>query len=181
MNFHDLIQTRQSVRKYTSKPVEQEKLMQCLEAARLAPSASNSQPWSFIVVNENDLLQKVGKACQGPMRSFNNFVPTAPVILVMLIEKPKILTEMGGRIKKKEYPLIDIGIAAEHFCLQAAELGLGTCMLGWFNEKEIKLMLNIPENRTIGLLITLGYAPENYLQRRKVRKPMDKTVKWNGY
>lgn len=181
MSFQDLIQLRQSVRKYSSQPVETEKLMQCIEAARLAPSASNSQPWSFIIVNEKELLQKTGKACQGPLRTFNNFVTTAPVIAVMVIEKPKILTEMGGRIKNKEYPLIDIGIASEHFCLQATELGLGTCMLGWFDERTIKLLLNIPEEKTIGLIITLGYAPENYKLRKKIRKPIESIIRWNGY
>ena len=133
MTFNELITQRQSVRKYTQQAVEKEKLMQCLEAMRLAPSASNAQPWSFIVLDEKKIREKVAKETVGPLGSFNKFVADAPVILVMLLEKQGILTEMGGRLKQKDYPLIDIGIAAGHFCLQATELGLGSCMLGWFN------------------------------------------------
>ena len=181
MNFLELIHKRQSDRKYTDKEVEKEKLERCLEAARLAPSASNSQPWTFIVVNEPGLKDKVARKTFGPAKTFNKFVPQAPVIVALVLEKPKIITELGGRVKKKEWPLIDIGIAAEHFCLQAAEEGLGTCMLGWFDEKSIKDLLNIPENNTLPLLITLGYTPDDYKQRKKIRKQFNKVVKWNSY
>jgi nitroreductase len=181
MEFNSLIQLRQSVRKYADKPIEKEKLIACIEAARMAPSASNSQPWRFVVVEEQQLREKVAKETVGPLGTFNKFVKEAPVILVMVLEKPKLLTEMGGRLKNKEYPLIDIGIAAEHFCLQAADLGLGTCMLGWFSEAKLKELLQIPADRTIGLLITLGYAPVDYTQRKKIRKPLNEVLRWNGY
>jgi len=180
-NFLELIQKRQSDRKYTDRPVEPEKLERCLEAARLAPSASNSQPWTFVVANEPELVKKIGKAAMGPLHSFNTFVPRAPVILVIVMEKPKIITEVGGRIKKKEYPLIDVGITAEHFCLQAAEEGLGTCMLGWFDERKVKELLHVPEEKNIPLLITVGYTPENYRHRKKIRKKFETVVKFNTY
>ncbi len=180
-NFLSLVKQRQSVRKYTGQPVEEEKLQRCLEAARLAPSASNSQPWKFIVVNEPELVQKVAKETIGPLSTFNNFVPQAPVIVAIVIEKMKVFTKIGASIQDREYPLIDIGIAAEHFCLQAAEEGLGTCMLGWFNEKPIKELLNIPKDRRIGLLITLGYAPEDYKLRQKIRKNPEETISFNIY
>jgi nitroreductase len=181
MTLKELILKRQSVRKYANKAVEAEKLQQCLEAARLAPSASNSQPWTFVVVDELNLRQKVAKETYGPLKSFNKFVPEAPVIVVFVLEKSKLLTDIGGRIKNKDWSTMDIGIAADHFCLQAAELGLGTCMLGWFNEQPIKELLCIPENKTIALLITLGYAPAGYLQRKKIRKPIESIVKYNNY
>jgi nitroreductase len=181
MNFMELVINRQSDRKYADKPVEREKIERCLEAARLAPSASNSQPWSFVVVDDPELKDKVARKTIGPARTLNKFVPKAPVIVVIVMEKPKMITEIGGRIKQKEYPLMDIGITAEHFCLQAAEEGLGTCMLGWFDEKEVKKLTGIPENKTVPLLITLGYTPENYKLRKKIRKPFDKIVKWNSY
>jgi nitroreductase len=181
MKFNELIVTRQSVRKYSKRPVEPEQLALCLDAARLAPSASNSQPWTFIVVNEPELRAKVANETYGPLKTFNKFVPEAPVIVVFVLEKPKLITEIGGRLKRKEYPLIDIGIAAEHFCLQAAELGLGTCMLGWFNEKQIKHLLSIPANKTIGLLITLGYAPDEYPLRKKIRKSLEEVIRYNKY
>jgi len=181
MKFQDLIQERQSVRKYLDKPVEEEKLKLCLEAARLAPSASNSQPWTFVVVNDPELLKQLARFSSGPLNSFNLFVDQAPVVIAMVMEKPKLLTELGGRLKKKEFSLMDIGIAAEHFCLQATELGLGTCMLGWFDEAGIKKLLQIPKNKSLALLITLGYAPENYCVRKKIRKSFGDVVRFNGY
>jgi nitroreductase len=180
-HFLSLVKQRQSVRKYTDKPVEKDKLQRCLEAARLAPSASNSQPWKFVVVNDPELVQKVANETIGPLSTFNNFVPQAPVIVAIIIEKMKALTQIGASIQDREYPLIDIGIAAEHFCLQATEEGLGTCMLGWFNEKPIKELLKIPKDRRIGLLITLGYAPEDYHLRQKIRKKPEETINYNSY
>ncbi|MCB2207188.1 MAG: nitroreductase family protein [Bacteroidetes bacterium] len=181
MKFLELIYKRQSDRKYIDKEVEKDKLERCLEAARLAPSASNSQPWTFIVINDPELKDKVARKTVGPAKTFNKFVPQAPVIVAIVMEKPKIITELGGRVKKKEWPLIDIGITAEHFCLQAAEDGLGTCMLGWFDEQSIKELLHIPEKNTIPLLITLGYTPDDYNLRKKVRKKFEKVVRWNSY
>lgn len=181
MKLLELVNIRQSDRKYIEKEVEKEKLERCLEAARLAPSASNSQPWTFIVVDEPELKDKVARKTFGPAKTFNKFVPQAPVIIAIVLEKPKITTELGGRVKKKEWPLIDIGIAAEHLCLQAAEDGLGTCMLGWFDEQSIKKLLQIPQSNTIPLLITLGYTPDDYKLRKKVRNKFEKVVKWNSY
>ncbi len=181
MKFLELIEKRQSDRKYIDRAIEHEIIERCLEAARLAPSASNSQPWTFVVVDDPDLKKKVAAKSIGPLRSFNNFVPQAPVIVAIVMEKPKVITELGGRIKQKEYPLIDIGIAAEHFCLQAAEDGLGSCMLGWFDEKSVKSLLKVPEQKSIPLLITLGYTPTDYKHRKKIRKSSEKFTKWNRY
>ncbi len=181
MNFTELINKRQSDRKYTDKPVSREIINKCINAGRLAPSASNSQPWTFVVVDDVNLKNKVAKNTVGILRSFNKFVPQAPVIIAIVLEKPKLLTELGGRVKKKEFPLMDIGIAAEHICLQAAEEGVGSCMLGWFDEIAVKALLNVPENKSISLLITLGYTPDDYKHRQKTRKEMSKVVKYNSY
>ncbi len=181
MEFSELITIRQSVRKYQTQPVEKEKLQQLIEAVRLAPSASNSQPWKLILIDEPELKDKVARATFSKTISFNKFAPQAHVIAVLTIEKPPLLTQIGGRIKQREFPLIDIGIAAEHFCLQAAELGLGTCMLGWFDERKIKKLLHIPRKTRIGLVITLGYAEEGYQLRQKTRKNAEKMSSFNGY
>ncbi len=177
----DLINRRQSVRRYADKPVEKEKLDRCLQSALMAPSACNAQPWRFIVVDDPVLVKKVAKETWNKLVSFNKFVEQAPVIIVITIEKSPLVPTVGGIIKNKEYPLIDIGIAAEHFCLQATEEGLGTCMLGWFNEKSVQKLLNIPKSRRIGLLISLGYEPEGYKQREKIRKDPLKVVSYNKY
>jgi nitroreductase len=179
--FLSLVLNRQSVRKYIDRPVEPEKVKRCLEAARLAPSASNSQPWKFIVVDDPELKQKVAAATIGPLSTFNTFVPGAPVIIAVVIEKMKVITKIAAEFKERDFPWIDIGIAAEHFCLQAAEEGLGTCMLGWFSEEPIKKLLNVPKNKRIGLLITLGYFPEGYRLRAKSRKAFEEVVRFNNY
>jgi nitroreductase len=181
MDLLELINLRQSDRKYINREVEEDKLLKCLEAGRMAPSASNSQPWTFVVVNQPGIREKVALATYGPLKSFNKFVPQATVIIAIVQEKKKIITEIGGRIKDKDYALIDIGIAAENICLQAAELGLGTCMLGWFDEKKIKELLNVPKNKNIPLLITMGYTPDDYTNRKKIRKAYGKVVKFNTY
>ncbi len=181
MNFTELILSRQSVRRYASTPVESEKITKCLEAARLAPSASNSQPWKFIVVDQEPLRTEVAKATFSDIKLINKFTTQAPVLIVIVMEKAKLITRLAMMVKKKEWPLIDIGITATHFCLQATELGLGTCMIGWFDENKIKKLLQIPLDKSIGLVISLGYAVEGYPLRTKIRKAMEEMVRYNGY
>lgn len=181
MDFSTLLLTRQSVRRYSEQPVEPEKIDQLIEAVRLAPSASNSQPWKLIMVTDPVLRDQVARATFSPLVSFNKFVPQAPALAVLVIEKPKIITQIGGRLKDRDFPLIDIGIAAAHFCLQAAELGLGTCMLGWFDEPTVQRLLQIPKNRRIGLLITLGYSSDAPPPRPKIRKSRKEMCDFNRY
>lgn len=181
MNFPELIKTRQSVRRYDTQPVEKEKLMQCLEAARMAPSASNSQPWYFIIVDDPELKNKLAMATFDPVLSFNKFTLQAPVMIVMVVEKPGLLTRLGSKVKNKEWSQLDHGIAAGHLCLQAAEIGLGTCMIGWFSEKKVKEMLGVPKEKSISLIISLGYPSDNYRLREKTRKPLGEVIGFNGY
>lgn len=180
MKFSELVKQRFSARKYKDQPVPRDAILRCLEAARLAPSASNSQPWHFVVIDDPELKEKVAAKTWSRMLSFNKFVNRAPVIVAFVLEKPKVITQIGGRIKRKEYPLIDIGIAAEHFCLQATEEGLATCMLGWFDEKAVRKFLHIPKQKTIGLLITLGYHDYDRIPDKR-RKEMKEVVSFNGY
>jgi nitroreductase len=181
MNFLELVKTRQSVRKYSSKPVLKDYVLKCLEAGRLAPSASNSQPWRFIVVDEPELRYKIAEATTNKGLPINNFVKQAPVLIVIVIERPKLITSLAGKLKHKDFEWTDLGITAEHICLQATELGLGTCMIGWFDEKKIMGLLSVPKNKRIGLVITLGYAIDNYLQRKKIRKPDSSVIKFNKW
>lgn len=176
MDFAELVQRRQSDRKYDSRPVDRELIVKCLEAARLAPSACNSQPWKFVVVDDPALLPQMGAASAS--MGMNKFAHEVPVIVAVVLEKMNLTARIGSVIKDKEYSLLDMGIAVEHFCLQAAELGLGTCIMGWFDEKKVKKLLGIGSKR-VPLLISLGYpAGEN---RRKVRKTMDEMSSWNKY
>ena len=177
MEFQELILKRQSDRKYLSTQVEEDKILKCIDAARLSPSACNAQPWTFVVVEEDNLRLEVEKAASG--MGMNNFAVQAPVVIAIVLEKPNFTSKIGSVIKDKEYPLIDIGIAANQFCLQATELGLGTCILGWFDEKKIKKLLNVPSSKRIPILITLGYSDARL--REKTRKPIDKMYKQNKY
>ncbi len=181
MDFVELVKVRQSVRSYSNRPVEPEKLRQIVEAVRLAPSACNSQPWKLILVDDPAVRGALARETVSAAIPMNRWVPEAPVIAVLTVEKPKTITQIGGWMREREYPLYDIGIAAEHFCLQAADLGLGTCMIGWFNENAIKRLLGVPRNRRVGLLITLGYPPEGYPLRPKARKETQEIVATNRY
>jgi nitroreductase len=180
MKFLDLVKTRQSVRGYLSKEVRREKIERCLEAARLAPSANNSQPWSFIVINDPKLKEAVARKTFDSVISFNRFSLQAPVLILIISERPSFFSRIGSAIKDKQFSLIDIGITAEHLCLQAAEEGLGTCILGWFNEKGVKKLLNISPSKRVELIITVGY-PESTEIRPKKRKPIDQIKSYNSY
>lgn len=181
MQFKELINKRQSVRRYDDRPVEREKLQRLAEAVHIAPSACNSQPWKLIFVDDPELKDKVAKSTFSKTVSFNKFTVQAPVIAVLVLEKAKLIAQVGGSIKNMEYPNIDIGIAAEHLCLQAAELDLGTCMIGWFSEKRIKELLHVPKKRKIGLVITIGYPAEGYKLRKKIRKSFEDIWGYNRY
>jgi nitroreductase len=177
MNFYELISKRQSERQYDARPVEPEKIMQCIEAARMAPSACNAQPWKFIVVDEPELKNQIADATAG--MGMNKFVIEAPVIVAIVLEKPNAMSKIGSVLKGKEYTLMDIGIATTHFCLQATELGLGTCIIGWFNEKKIRKLLQIPSKKRIPLLLSVGYATAEL--RNKQRKELNEVYSLNKY
>jgi len=180
MDFSRLIMERESVRKYTDRPVEEEKIEQIMESCRMAPSACNSQPWRFVVVTDPELKNQVARATTGPATPINRFAPQAPVIVALVAEPPNWLSKIGSSIKDKDYYLMDIGIVADHFCLQAADLGLGSCMIGWFDEKKVRELLDIPKKRRIPLLITLGY-PAKETPRKKIRKTTEKLYRYNRY
>ncbi len=180
MQFLELVKKRYSVRSYKPDKVEREKILRCLEAARLAPSACNSQPWKFIVVDEPELKNKVASETIGKLISFNHFAFQAPVIIVAIIENANITSTVGSVLKGIPYQYMDVGIAIEHFCLQATEERLGTCILGYFNEKPLKNLLKIPQSKKIAALITLGYAAKAEIPE-KIRKPIDKIVGFNEY
>jgi nitroreductase len=181
VTFLDLVRARRSVRSYdASRPVERDKLERCLEAARLAPSASNAQPWRFVVVDEPGLRERLARETFGPVVSFNHFSLQAPVLVVCVAEEKSLKPRLGGLIKYRRYSGMDMGIAAAHFCLQAVEEGLGTCMLGWFDEGGVRRALGIPASKRVGLVITVGYPADGQASERR-RKPIDEVRAYNGY
>lgn len=188
MALLDLIKHRRSVRNFLDKPVEREKIMKCLEAARLAPSACNAQPWKFIVVDDRGLKDKLCHAAFGGIYSINAFCKKAPVIVVIVSERSRFLTAIsrfvsavGGTLRRTKYYLIDIGIAGEHFALQAEELGLGTCWIGWFNEGAAKRVLNIPRYEKIDIIFALGYYDRKKPPSEHTRRPINRIFSFNSY
>ena len=181
MSLLDLMKHRKSVRNFLNRPVEREKIAMCLEAARLAPSACKSQPWKFVVVDEPSLKTKLCDVAFKGIYSITSFCKTAPVIVVVISEKSRFIARVGGMFRGTKYYLIDIGIACEHFVLQAEELGLGTCWIGWFNEKRVKSALNIPQHKKIDILIALGYYDGKKLKSGHSREPLGKITSFNAY
>ncbi len=181
MALLDLLKHRKSVREFLDRPVERDKIITCLEAARLAPSECNSQPWRFIVVDDRQLKDRLCDAAFGGIYSMNSFCKTAPVMVVVISEKSKFIARIGEMFRGTKYYLIDIGITCEHFVLQAEDLGLGTCWIGWFNERGVKSTLGIPQRKKIDMLIALGYYDREKLGPEHDREPMDKIASFNSY
>lgn len=179
MDFSELIQRRYSCRKYLEKPVPREMIDRCLDAARLAPSACNSQPWDFIAIDDREKIRSIVSRTMGGIYSSNSFVRKAPVLIVVRRLKSTYTARLGSMIRDLNYSLIDIGIAGEHLALQAAELGLGTCWLGWFNEKRLKNMLKVKKSDKIDVMISLGYPdPPLPSPRPKKRKVLSDTRRY---
>lgn len=180
MVFLDLVKKRESIRSYVNKEVEKEKIELCLEVARLAPSACNAQPWKFIVVNEESKLCEIRSSIYDPLVGINKFALSCRCFIVAVSEKRNLTSKIGEIVKRKDYSSLDIGMACENICLQAAELDLGTCIIGWFKENNIKKLLNIPRNKEVPLVIAIGYH-ENKCPRNKVRKDLNDIVSYNNY
>ena len=174
-----LMSRRQSDRKYLDKPVEKEKIERILEAGRLSPSACNGQPWKFIVVDDPFLHGAIASAASAKVIRMNAFIDQAPVIIIIIREKSNLSSRAGDVIKKKDYSLIDIGIATASMAYQASAEGLGTCIIGWLDEKKIKSILKIPGSKKVELILTVGYTENNV--RQKVRKPPGEVISFNKY
>lgn len=180
MNFFELARQRYSVRHYRDEPVPRELLDRCIEAARLAPSACNSQPWKFVVLDDPAVRTRVAEAAFKGLLDFNHFAFKAPVLVVIVAQRQKAAAKWGGLVKRKNFSQMDIAIAAEHFCLQAAAEGLGTCMLGWFNEANVKKQLAIGPRRRVELLLTVGFSAEKQVPRKR-RKAVEEMADYNQY
>lgn len=170
MKFIDIVRKRRSVRKYRREEVPRELIEECLEAVRHAPTACNTQSWRFIIV-EGGLKERLVREALGGLVVPNRFAAEAPVIVVIAADLDFIAHRVGGTIKGIEYHLIDAGIAGEHFVLQATELGLGTCWIGWFDQKAVKRALSLPSGWSVCAMLTLGYPSEPPVEKRK--KPVE--------
>lgn len=166
-SFLELVKKRRSVRRYQERPIPRESLERCLEAARLAPSACNAQPWRFIVLDQEPLRSQAAKAAFSGMYSLFSFAAKAPVLVVPVRLQSSYVAKLGGLLRRVDYSLIDIGIAGEHFVLQATEEGLGTCWIGWFNHRRLRKLLGLGAGEKIDVLIAVGYPADEPGQKRR--------------
>ena len=174
MNFTEIANNRQSCRNYDAeRAVEQEKLDAILESARLSPSACNGQPY-LMTVCRGESAKAVAKAVQG--MGMNKFADNAPVLIV-ISEKPYVASAaLGAKVKGNDYRSIDIGILAAYITAEAAAQGLGSCILGWFDDAEIRKICSL--DAPARLVITIGYPKDGDKLREKKRKDQDELVKF---
>lgn len=172
MNFTQIAQTRQSCRSYDeTRPVEPEKLRAVLEAARLAPSACNGQPYHFTVC-QGKTAKEAAAAVTG--MGMNKFAAQAP-ILIVVSEAPYLKSAaLGAKLKGNDYRSIDIGITAAYLTAEAAAQGLGSCILGWLDDGKLRRLCGL--DAPVRLVITLGYAREGDPLRPKKRKALEQLV-----
>jgi nitroreductase len=164
MDLYETIKSRYSVRSYLSKPVEQEKLDRILEAARLAPSGSNRQPWKFVVVRDTETRMRMVGACNNQA-----FVAQAPVVIAAVGLMPDRVMSCGVPGDP-----VDVAIALEHVALAATAEGLGTCWIGAFDQDKVRAILGVPSHAKVVGVMTLGYPADH--PRPKTRKSMDEIV-----
>ncbi len=167
----EAIKKRWSVRAYRPEPVPDEILFTLLEAARLAPSARNDQPWHFIVVKDRELIHQLIDACRG-----QDFIATAPIVIVGCADLRVARSHIGGFMDS--YP-VDLAIAMEHLMLVAAELGLGTCWIGAFNENMVKKLLNLPPCVRPVAITPLGFPNEK--PQKRPRKALSEITSLDRY
>ena len=169
--FFELVSARESCRSYADKPVEKEKLVKCIEAARLSPSACNSQPWSFYVVNGGKKRDETAACVQG--MGMNKFTDKAPAFIIVCEEKANLSAKLGGAVKDNHFAPIDIGLAVAHICYAATEQGLSTCILGWLDNKKLSRVMGA--QKRVRVVVAVGYAADCTLREKK-RKTLDEIM-----
>ena len=179
MTVGEAIARRVSCRAYQPTPVPQALVMQILEAARLAPSACNQQPWRFAVVRDLDLRRRIVE--EGFLPGINmTWAIDAPVHVVIGMERSLVTHRLAASVSGVNYPWVDIGIAGEHLVLAATELGLGTCWIGWIKPRAIGRMVGWPRSVKPVVVITVGYPSEAETGKLPAcrRKPLNEIVRW---
>jgi len=179
MKFIDLARLRRSVRRYSGKPISRADIEKCLEACRLAPSAQNSQPWRFAVIAGPEQLEKFSKAVFAGVYAATSFAAKASAIVVLLSRRNFVTHILGRQVQGIDFWMLDMGIGGEHLVLQARELGIGTCWIGWFNQKAAAKFVGLRPGWKIAGLIAMGYPADKAAQGNEHRKPLKELIyKW---
>ena len=174
-DFFDLCARRQSCRSFADKPVEHEKLLRCIEAARLAPSGCNAQPWSFVVVEDPAVVPEVAKAAM--QMGINEYMASAKAFIVVLEEHAVLIPAVRKIFDSQYFAKGDLGAAVMCITLAAEEQGLGTCILGIYDREHLCELLDIPIEKHFAGLIAVGYPAKDKV-REKARKPLDNIVRF---
>ncbi|MGA2477570.1 MAG: nitroreductase family protein [Spirochaetia bacterium] len=175
--FLQLVRSRTSLRSYDEREVADADIVSMAEAARLAPSAENGQPWRFIAVKDPAVREALAKACFSGIFTATRFASRAPLIVALCAERAGII-EAGKTIKDRAMYQLDCGIAGEHLTLRAVELGLGACWIGWFDRRRARAVLRLPFHVQVVALIAVGYPSEKALRNPRTaeggrgRKPL---------
>jgi len=175
-----LVRERRSIRRYLPKPVEREKILACLEAARLAPSAENAQTWRFVVIDDPELKARYAKEAFSGIYAYTKFAAEAPVLVLLLAKLDFLANRLGRQVQGIPFFLLDAGISGEHFVLRAEELGIGTCWIGWFHVRKTRKFFKIPRRYKIVSLIAMGYY-EKKPSRERPRKPLEEIASFNAF
>ncbi|MGB9836460.1 MAG: nitroreductase family protein [Candidatus Saccharicenans sp.] len=178
MTLDEIIRSRRSIRRYLDRPVEREKILACLEAARLAPSAENSQPWRFLVIDDPELKNRVAEKAFSGIYSPCRFAAQAPVLVLLMARLDLLANVLGRVIQGTQFYLLDLGIAGEHFVLKAEEQGLSTCWIGWFDHRAVRRFLKIPRTYKLVAMFSLGYAASRPSGDHR-RKPLEEIAWFN--
>jgi len=174
----DVIARRTSCRAYKTDPVPRGYIDQVLEAARLAPSACNKQPWRFAVVQTPEIRRRIVERGFLPGIKMD-WAIDAPVHVVIGMERSFVTHRLGTRLSGVDYPWVDIGIAGEHLVLAATALGLGTCWIGWIRTRALARIVGWPRSVRPAALITVGYPKiDGGASRESHRKGMSELVRW---
>ncbi|HDQ45507.1 MAG TPA: hypothetical protein ENN17_08435 [bacterium] len=180
-DIRHVIEARRSVRRFDPRPVERDKIRLCLEAARLAPSAENSQPWRFLVLDDPDRIRDFSSRVFSGLYAPTRWAAKAPVLIVILAELDFLANRAGKFITGVPYYLIDVGIAGEHLVLRAESLGLGTCWIGWMDMRKARRFFGLPRRIRVCGVIAMGYPDSSVRKKTKKRKALDEIVRWNGW
>jgi len=175
MSFMELCLKRQSCRDFADRPVEHEKLVKCLEAARLTPSGCNAQPWSFVVAEDPKLVPEVAKCAQ--QMGMNEYISGAKAFFVVLEEHAVLMPGIRKILDSQYFAKGDLGAAVLTLCYAAEEQGLGTCVLGIYDRERLCELLSIPPEKQFGGLIAVGY-PASERVREKSRRPLGEIARF---
>ena len=174
-DFLELCLRRQSCRSFADTPVEHEKLLKCVEAGNFAPSACNSQPWSFVVAETPDLVSEAAKC--GQQMNMNAFLTNAKAFIIVLEEHAVLNASVRKILDSQYFAKGDLGAATVQVCLEAETQGLGTCIIGVYDREGLCKLLNIPTEKQFAAFIAVGYPADNKV-RIKDRKPIEEKVRF---